>query len=237
MGFADRLLTDVFMAGTLYIIATPIGNLEDISSRALKVLGSVDLLLSEDTRVTRRLLSRYGISVVTESYREQVHSRKIGRIADLLRGGKDVGLVSDAGTPSISDPGGRLVHEVLMMEPSVQVVPIPGPSAVTVALSVSGFPADRFVFLGFPPHKKGRAGFFEEALGFPMTTVLYESPHRIMKALDAIEKLDAERDLCVARELTKIHETIYRGTAAEVREMIKNTSLKGEFVIVISRKK
>lgn len=225
------------MAGTLYIIATPIGNLEDISQRAREILGSVDLLLCEDTRVTRRLLSRYGIKVVTESYREQVHDKKVRRIADLLRSGKDVGLVSDAGTPSVSDPGGKLVHEVLIMEPDVRVVPIPGPSAVTAALSASGFSADKFVFLGFPPHKKGRARFFEEALGFPMTTVLYESPHRIMKALDAIEKLDTGRELCVARELTKIHETIYGGTAAEVREMIKNTSSKGEFVVVISRKK
>lgn len=221
------------MQGKLFVIATPIGNLDDVSPRALRVMSEVDLLLCEDTRVTRKLLSRHGIGVPVESYREQVHFRKIDHVADLLLEGKDIGIVSDAGTPAISDPGSRLVRDILVREPDIEVIAVPGPCAAVAALSVSGFHADRFVFLGFPPHKKGRARFFQDAMGYSDTVVLYESTHRIMKALEAIRDIDPERKLCVARELTKMHETLYRGNAGEVIAALEATSTKGEFVIII----
>jgi 16S rRNA (cytidine1402-2'-O)-methyltransferase len=220
--------------GTLFIIATPIGNLDDVTFRAVAVMRELDLLLCEDTRVTKRLLDRYGIAVPTESYREQVHFQKVGRIVDLLRAGRRVGLVSDAGTPGIADPGGRLVRDVLAADPETTIVPVPGSNAAVAALSASGFPSDAFVFLGFPPHKKGRAAFFKKAMAQELTAVLYESTHRIEKALGAIAEIDPARRLCVARELTKIHETFYRGTAAEIIDRLKTTSTKGEFVIIIS---
>lgn len=219
--------------GTLYVISTPIGNLEDITFRAVETLKSLDLLLCEDTRVTRRLLGRYNIEVRTESYREQVHFQKIVHVAELLKEGKKVGIVSDAGTPGISDPGFRLVRDVLAAAPDTKVVPIPGPSAVATAVSVSGLPSDSFVFLGFPPHKKGRSALFKEAMSQDRTVVLYESTHRIEKALNEIMALDPHRPLAVCRELTKMFETIYRGTAAEVLAALEATSTKGEFVIVI----
>ncbi len=220
--------------GSLFVIGTPIGNLDDVTLRAVETLRGLDLLLCEDTRVTKRLLDKYGLSVPMESYREQVHFLKISHVLDLLRAGKDVGLVSDAGTPGISDPGFRLVRDLLAAEPALKVVPIPGPSAVAAAVSVSGFPSDAFVFLGFPPHKKGRASFFAKAMSQELTTVLYESTHRIQKALESIRTLDPARKLCVCRELTKMFETIYRGTSEEIMAKLDETSSKGEFVIVIA---
>lgn len=222
--------------GTLYIIATPIGNLEDVTVRALGVLRRVDLLLCEDTRVTKRLLDRYEISVPTESYREQVHERRLGPIVERLKSGASLGLVSDAGTPGISDPGSWLVHEVLAAAPDTAIVPIPGPAAVTAAVSVSGFAFDQFVFLGFPPHKKGRGAFIKKALEEDRPVVLYESTHRIFKLLEAIGEADPDRELCVARELTKVHETLYRGKADDVVRRLRATSSKGEFVVVIAPK-
>lgn len=222
--------------GTLFIIATPIGNLQDVTVRAIETIKSLDILFCEDTRVTKRLLDRYGVAVPTDSYREEVHGLKMARVLAALRDGKRVGFVSDAGTPAISDPGFRLVRDVLAAEPSTTVVPIPGPSAVATALSVSGFPSDEYLFLGFPPHKKGRAAAFKEALDQPRTVVLYESTHRIDKALAAIAEIDPARRLAVGREITKIHETFYRGTAVEVAAALGKTSSKGEFVIVISPK-
>lgn len=222
--------------GTLFVIATPIGNLDDVTYRAIETLKTLDVLFCEDTRVTVRLLERYDLRVPMDSYREEAHRVKLGRVLAHLREGKRVGLVSDAGTPAISDPGFRLVRDVLAAEPSTTVVPIPGPSAVVSALSVSGFPSDEFLFLGFPPHKKGRQSAFAEAMDQPRTVVLYESPHRIDKALAAIDALDPARPLAVGREITKIHETFYRGTAKEVAAQLEKTSSRGEFVIVISPK-
>lgn len=219
--------------GTLSIIATPIGNLQDISARALATLRSVDVLWCEDTRVTQRLLTRYDIRVPLESYRPEVHDKKIHRIVEMLAAGKHLGFVSDAGTPAISDPGAWLVHHVLERAPETKIVPIPGPTALAAALSVSGFMGDQFLFLGFPPHK-GRESFFRHAMGQPWTVVLYESPHRIIKALESINQFDSTRELCVTRELTKIHETLYRGTASEIVEQMRQTSSKGEFVIIIN---
>jgi len=220
--------------GTLFIIATPIGNLEDVTYRAIETLRSLDLLFCEDTRVTVRLLERYGLHVPMDSYREDAHRQKLDRVLAALRDGKRVGLVSDAGTPAISDPGFRLVRDVLAAEPETTIVPIPGPSAVAAALSVSGLPSDEFLFLGFPPHKKGRNAAFKEALDQPRTVVLYESTHRIEKALTAIAEIDPTRGLTVGREITKMHETFYRGTASEIMEQLAKTSTRGEFVIVIA---
>lgn len=223
--------------GTLFVIATPIGNLEDITHRALRVIGELDVLLCEDTRVTRRLLERYGLSPRVMSYREQVHARIAHEVIGSLRDGANIGIVSDAGTPCVSDPGARLVRDAVAAVPELRVIPIPGPSAVTAAVSVSGFPADAFVFVGFPPHKKGRAAFFADALDQRRTAVMYESPHRIFKALEAIGNIDPARKLCVTRELTKMHETVYRGTAQEIADALGSTSAKGEFVIVMDAKR
>ncbi|MBI4457483.1 16S rRNA (cytidine(1402)-2'-O)-methyltransferase [Candidatus Uhrbacteria bacterium] len=220
----------------LSVIATPIGNLDDVSARALETLKSVDVLYCEDTRVTAKLLARYEIRVPLQSYREEVHRQKIGEIIALLADGKHVGLVSDAGTPGVSDPGSWLIRDILAAAPETIISPIPGPSAAVAALSISGFPGDEFVFLGFPPHKKGRAAFLKAAMQEPRSAVLYESTHRIEKALEALAEIDPARPLVVCRELTKMHETIYRGTAVLILERLKATSTKGEFVIVISRK-
>lgn len=222
--------------GTLYIIATPIGNLDDVSVRMLATIRELDVLFCEDTRVTGRLLSRYELTVPMKPYREDLHFKLMGSIVQMLKEGKTVGLVSDAGTPGISDPGTRLVRDVLLAAPKTKVIPISGPSAVVTALSASGFESGQFVFMGFPPHKKGRTAFFKDALAESRTTVLYESTHRIDKALELIAELEPGRKLCVVRELTKLHETFYRGPAKEVLTQLDETSRKGEFVIIIEGK-
>lgn len=218
----------------LYIVATPIGNLDDVSERAVSTLASVDLVLCEDTRVTKRLLDRLELETKTMSYHQHSGQMKEKQVIDLLAEGKSLALVTDAGTPGISDPGGKLVEAVMKHFGSEVVVsPIPGPSAVVAALSVSGFPADRFSFHGFPPHKKGRKTYFDTICDAKGTVVFYESTHRIMKAMAEIAERAPERSLVVCRELTKLHETIYRGTAAEVTSALESTSIKGEFVIVL----
>ena len=221
------------MIGKLYIVATPIGNLEDISERAKTTLASADVVLCEDTRVTGKLLKAFGIETKTMSYHQHSGGAKVKKIAEIVEAGSDLALVTDAGTPGISDPGGKLVEQLLRMFPDLVVVPIPGASAAITALSVSGFPSDQFVFLGFPPHKKGRMTFFDKLVGMKSTIVFYESTHRIMKTMKEIQKRMLERPLMVGRELTKLHETIYRGTAQEVTKQLESTSIKGEFVIVI----
>ncbi len=222
----------------LYIIATPIGNLEDISQRSLKVLKSVGLILCEDTRTTKKLLSRYKISTPTISYHQHSRLSKSEYILDQLKKGKNLALVSDAGTPTISDPGAKLISYLVDYLSDLKVIPIPGPTALAAALSVSGFSTDRFVFLGFPPAKKKRKIFFEKAINYKCTVVFYESPHRIIKSLE--ELLTAfdkkERRVVVCRELTKKFETTYRGTIKDVLEKIKKDQIKGEFVVVIEGK-
>lgn len=221
-------------AGTLYIIATPIGNLDDISARAVATLKSVDALFCEDTRETKKLCDRYGIAAPFESYREQVHAAQAVRVIDMLRDGKNVGLVSDAGTPGISDPGSQLVRAVLAADPEAKIVPIPGPSAVVAALSASGLPCDAFTFLGFPPHKSGRTKFMKRVMSQELTTVIYESPHRIEKALAEIAAMDPQRNVCVAREITKMFESWYHGTAEEVAKKVSADPVKGEYVVIIA---
>jgi len=220
--------------GKLYIVATPIGNLGDITLRALETLKSVDFILCEDTRVTKKLLDHYQITVKTLSYHQHSDYKKIKEIITLLNEGKNLALVTDAGTPGISDPGNMLISDLLKNK-ITQIIPIPGPSAIVTALSVSGFPTDKFLFLGFPPHKNKRQKFFKEAVSYDFTVAFYESGHRIMKCLKELkEYLDPKKELLVGRELTKQFETIYRGTIDEIMEQM--TEERGEFVVIINKK-
>lgn len=219
---------------TLYIIATPIGNLKDISLRALETLKSADLILCEDTRVTSKLLAHYEIKKPLQSYHQHSKLAKVERILEALAKGENIALVSDAGTPGISDPGGLLVEEVIKrFRGEVGIISIPGANAALSALSVSGFPTDRFLFLGFPPHKKGRKTFFDEIAAREETQVFYESKHRIEKALVELAARLGDRPIMVARELTKQFETIYRGTAEECLALLRQDKILGEFVVVV----
>lgn len=222
----------------LYIISTPIGNLSDITLRAIETLKEVDLVLCEDTRVTKHLLRHFGIDTPTISYHAQSKLSKLDKIIELLESGKKLALVSDAGTPTISDPGVLLVKEVKKLLPEVKVISIPGASAVTSALSISGLHASEFLFLGFLPHKKGRETLFKEISENKRTTVFYESPHRIMKTLDSLEKFIPNRKIVIARELTKIYEETISGTPSEVKDFLKNNEekIRGEFVVLVEGK-
>ncbi len=217
----------------LYIVATPIGNFDDITLRALETLKSVDVVLCEDTRVTKNLLDHYKIHKPTLSYHHHSDARKVNEIISLLESGKNLALVTDAGTPGISDPGNELVSQITNNKEQITIVPIPGPSAVVAALSISGFPTDKFLFLGFPPHKNKRQKFFKEVAAAEHTVVFYESGHRIIKCLGELkEVLDIKRQIVVCRELTKKFETIYRGTVEEISK--QNIDERGEFVVVIN---
>lgn len=226
------------MIGTLFVVATPIGNLSDISLRTTETFSLVDVILCEDTRVTQTMLNHLKISKTVMSYHQHSDDLRIKEIAKLLEEGKSLALVTDAGTPGISDPGGRLVQELLkQFGAELKIIPIPGPSALIAALSISGFPADEFLFLGFPPHKKGRQTYFKRLATIESTIVYYESTHRIMKSLEELRESIGDRSIVVCRELTKMYETTYRGTAAEVAKQLEATSIKGEFVVVIGPKK
>lgn len=218
--------------GTLYVVATPLGNLEDITLRALRVLKEVALIACEDTRRTRILLTHFGIQAPVTSYFEHNKLRKGTRLLETLKAGQSVALVTDAGTPGISDPGFLLVKQA--REAGVPVVPVPGPSALVTALSAAGVPADRFVFDGFLPVKPGRRVHRLEALReLEMTVVCYESPHRILATLEAVARVFGEREIVVARELTKQFEEIVRGPAAALRERLAAGPVRGEFTLVI----
>jgi len=221
---------------SLYIIATPIGNLEDISARAVRILGEVDILLCEDTRTTGKLLKHYDIKVKTMSYHAHSNDSRENEIIELLREGKEVALVSDAGTPTISDPGVKLVERVKTELPEVMVSPIPGASALMSALSVSGISSARFTFLGFLPHKKGRQTLFAEIAESRETMVFYESTHRIMKTLESLSEIIPDRHIAVARELTKIYEQVKTGTVNDVRKYFleNEDKVRGEFVVIVA---
>lgn len=216
------------------MVATPIGNLSDISFRAVETLKSVDLIACEDTRITKKLLEHYEINKPTVSYHQHSNVGKIDFLIDKLRQGHNIALVSDAGTPGISDPGNLLVQAV--HNEGIKVEPIPGPSAVITALSVSGLPTDRFLFLGFLPHKKGRETLIKEIIAAQQTVVFYESVHRIIKSLEQLRDAGLQRQVIVARELTKKFETIYRGTASEILTNLDADQTKGEFVVIVSKK-
>ena len=218
----------------LYLVATPIGNLEDITFRAVRVLKEADLVLCEDTRVTRNLLAHYQINTPTESYHQHSVQIKVDKLIGLISQGKSLALVTDAGTPGISDPGGKLVAEVLAA--GYEVEAIPGPSALTAAISVAGLPLDKFLFLGFLPHKKGRQTLLKKIYGSEYSVILYESVHRIPKLLAELGKLGS-RQIIIARELTKKFETVYRGTIEEISIKLQPQEIKGEFVVIIEGKK
>jgi len=240
---------------TLYVVSTPIGNLSDISQRALDTLKLVDYILCEDTRVSQKMLTRFGIKKPMVSYHQHSKIDKISYVLDLLRDGKNLALISDAGTPGISDPGNQLIEAVIKeFGDNVKIEPIPGPSALTAIASVCGFPMDRFIFLGFPPIKKKRKQFFEEVLSFKYPVVFFESPYRILKTLEELSEAGRvallpklERaplgglpsfnslQIVVGRELTKKFETIYCGSLEEVAKKIENDKVKGEFVIIVNK--
>ena len=221
------------MAGTLYVVATPIGNLQDISLRALEILSSVDLIAAEDTRHTGRLLKRHGLTTRMISYHDH---NEIARSAELVRellSGQQIALVCDAGTPTISDPGYRLVHAAA--EAGVTVAPVPGPAAVLAALSVSGLPTDRFLFEGFLPRRKGRRTRLAELAGFNGTVIIYEAPVRVSATLGDLRESFGNRRAALCRELTKLHETVLRGTLDELLVMVEAQTLKGECVLLIAK--
>jgi len=248
----------------LYIVGTPIGNLEDISLRALRILSEADFVLCEDTRVTAKLLKHYKINSPVISYHQHSKDDKIDYILSLLGDGKTLALVSDAGTPGISDPGGKLVQAVReKLGDQVTIESVPGPSAVTAALSISGIATDKFLFMGFLPHKKGRQTFLKKIMKSEFPVVVYESKHRILKLLTELEELNKEIEkknkeiedlekrgkkadikklsalssVVVCRELSKMHETVYRGEIKNIIEKIKNNKddQKGEFVVIIGK--
>jgi len=234
------------MVGDLFIVATPIGNLEDISLRALQVLKEVDLILCEDTRKTKKLLAHYNIKTPVLSYHQHSKIEKMKRIFKMLQRGKNLALVSDSGTPGISDPGNKLIdflHQKTNAQ--IKIIPIPGPSSLLALASISGLPMDKFVFLGFPPHKNKRNRFFEELLcqlkNFKHPVIFYESPYRIIKTLEdiyeRIQPFDLNYQAVVGREITKKFEAIYRGTIKEVIEKIKHDKIKGEFTAIIYQNK
>ena len=219
-----------------YVVATPIGNLRDITLRAIETLKSVDLILCEDTRVTKKLLDKYNINKPTMSYHAQSKLAKVDKILELLEEGKDLALVSDAGTPGISDPGAMLVAQIKEKLKEVEVIPVPGSSALITALSASGLPIHEFTFLGFLPHKKGRETLFKEIAQSKRTMVFYESPHRILKTLESLIKFCPKKKVCIARELTKIYEEFKTGTPAEVLEYLEKNKEKqrGEFTVIVT---
>jgi 16S rRNA (cytidine1402-2'-O)-methyltransferase len=219
----------------LYIVSTPIGNLEDITYRAVRVLREVSLIACEDTRHTRTLLEHYGIQKPTISYHDHNETERSPELVARMLAGESVALVTDAGTPLLSDPGYRLVSTAILNE--IPVLPVPGPSAALTALAGSGLPTDAFHFGGFLPHKPGqRAKVLEALSGEEATLVFYEAPHRILEALAAIEETLGPRAVVVARELTKVHEEFLRGTAGEIRaQLAVREGVKGEFTILIGK--
>jgi 16S rRNA (cytidine1402-2'-O)-methyltransferase len=221
--------------GTLYIVSTPIGNMEDITLRALRILKEVDLIAAEDTRRTGLLLKHFGIQASLTSYFEGNELKKREFILAKLKEGKNVALVSDAGTPGVSDPGFRLIQ--LAIENQLSIIPIPGSSAVITALSVSGLPTDAFLFKGFLPHKsKKRRDLLKELENARETLIFYESPHRISETLRDILDILGEREIVLTRELTKVYEEIIRGNASEILNQVGDRRLKGEITLVISGK-
>jgi 16S rRNA (cytidine1402-2'-O)-methyltransferase len=219
---------------TFYVIATPIGNLEDITLRALRILKEVDLVLCEDTRMTKRLFERHGLSTPMMSYHAQSGEAKVDLILEKAGEGKNIALVTDAGTPGISDPGSLLVSKLREAYPELSIVAVPGASALTSALSIAGVPSHEFIFLGFMPHKKGRETLFKEIAESERTIVFYESTHRILKTLESL--LNVNKKITIVREITKVYEEVLQGSAEEILRIMTDTpeKQKGEFVVIVS---
>jgi len=222
------------VTGILYVVGTPIGNLSDLTHRAEYTLKSVDLIAAEDTRVSRKLLNHYDINVPLISYHDKNEKFQANKLVGRLMLGENIALISDAGTPCISDPGYLLVNSARKME--IRVITIPGPSAVTAALSISGIPTDHYYFEGFLPTKKGRKTRFELLESLSATIVIYESPLRIIRTLNDIDKYWGTRVLSICRELTKIYEENFIGNVEEAIEYFEKSKPKGEFVIMVAKK-
>jgi 16S rRNA (cytidine1402-2'-O)-methyltransferase len=220
-------------SGTLYLVATPIGNLEDITFRALRILKEVDLIAAEDTRRTKKLLNHYHANTPVTSYFEHSTFRKTQSLIAQLKTGKSIALVSEAGTPSISDPGYRLTK--LAIDNQLNVVPVPGASALIAALSASGLPTHSIIFEGFIPRKPGkRRNFFLSLKDQEKTLIFYESPRRLLSTLKDLLEVLGDRHIVIARELTKIFEEMIRGRTSEVLELLENRTIKGEITILVS---
>lgn len=218
--------------GKLYVVATPIGNLADITLRAIRVLGEVDAIAAEDTRTTRKLLVHHGIRTPLVSYHEHNEAVRTPELLDRMRGGEQVALVSEAGTPSISDPGYRLVHESI--NAGIPVEPIPGASALLAAVVVSGLPAAAFVFEGFLPRRRAeRRRRLESLASEPRTLVFFEAPHRLDHSLTDLHEVLGDRDIALCRELTKLHEEVIRGPLSELIATVRRSPVKGEIVLVV----
>ncbi len=222
------------MAGTLYVVGTPIGNLADLTYRAETTLKSVDLIAAEDTRTSRKLLGHYNISTRLIAYHDNNEINQAKKLFDKLNKGDSIAIISDAGTPGISDPGYRIVN--LASKENIEVVTIPGPSAVTAALSVSGMPTDHFYFEGFLPPKKGRKTRFELLESLPATVVIFESPQRVIRTLKDIHNYWGNRIISVCRELTKIYEETLLGTVTDAEIYFSKSKPKGEFVLLVAKK-
>lgn len=225
--------------GKLYIVATPIGHLEDITLRALEILKKVPFILAEDTRESKKLLDRYEINTQLVSYRDQNHERMMLKILEKLDMGLNLALVSDNGTPLISDPGYKLVHE--LREKGYEITPIPGPSALTSALSISGLPTDKFSYLGFLPKSESkRKDILNDYLQLENTIVIYESPNRLLKLLELVKDIDGDISVCAIRDMTKVHEKVYFNNVKDVLEQLKKDNLEenphGEWVVLLSDK-
>jgi len=218
----------------LYVVATPIGNLDDITYRAVSILKTVDVVFSEDTRQTKKLFDRYQITTPLKSYRDQNHDRALQEIIGLLEVGKTLALVSDSGTPLISDPGYKLVRAII--DAKYLVVPIPGPSAAIAGLSGSGLPTDKFTFLGFLPKSRGkRTEILKEFGKSDATLVIYESPYRVVKLMEEIIATLGDREVCLACEITKLFEKFDRGRASDLLTRLASQKIRGEYTVLISK--
>ena len=221
------------MAGTLYVVGTPIGNLTDLTFRAETILKAVDLIAAEDTRTSRKLLRHYDIGTPLISYHDNNELNRAKKLVDKLNGGDSIAIISDAGTPGISDPGYRVVN--LAKKDGIEVITIPGPSAVTAALSISGIPTDHFYFEGFLPPKKGRKTRFELLESLPATVVIFESPQRVIRTLNDIHNYFGDRIISVCRELTKKYEETFLGTITDAVDYFSQSKPKGEFVLLVAK--
>lgn len=221
--------------GNLYIVATPIGNLEDMTLRAIRVLKEVDLIFCEDTRESKKLLAHYGIETPTISYHAQSKLSKTEKVIELLKEGRNIALISDAGTPAVSDPGSFLVREIRENVPEAKILAVPGASALTAAWSVSGVTGGEFTFLGFLPHKKGRETLFKEIARSKRPYIFYESSHRLIKSLESLKQFAPSKHIIVIKEITKIFEQTLEGTPDELIAVFKDepAKLKGEFVFIV----